>query len=336
MGPDPGGRAAGDGVLRPTETRSAPGRNVYLPGPGEPWTPIGLTRWSGEYLGEKGIEGGRLDAELMLAHVLELRRLDLYLQHDRPLLAGELDAFKALLRRRATREPLQHVLGTAPFRELDLLSDSRALVPRPETEVLVGEVLAWAGEAMPGVLRASPDPEGIGEGSAPLFAADVGTGTGAIALSLLKEGPFQRVVATDPSPEALAIARENAELHGLTGVLELREGPLFMPLDPGERFHVLVSNPPYIPDGDRAGLQPEVRDWDPPTALFAGPEGLDVLLPLVEGAGAHLIPGGLLALEVGDGQAGKVARAMEETGGFREIRIRPDLTGRERVVLGVA
>src|SRR5680860_1588196 len=113
----------------------------YLPGPGEAWTPIRLTRWSGEYLQEKGIEGGRLDAELLLAHVLKLQRLDLYLQHDRPLLPSELDTFKALLKRRAGREPLQHLLGTVAFREAELVSDGRALIPRPETEVLVGEVL---------------------------------------------------------------------------------------------------------------------------------------------------------------------------------------------------
>jgi len=292
----------------------------HLPGPGEPWTPISLTRWSGEYLQERGVEGGRLDAELLLAHVLDLRRLDLYLQHDRPLLPVELDTFKALLKRRAVREPLQHLLGTATFREVELVADGRALIPRPETEVLVEEVLRWAQDA--------PETR--------LTAVDIGTGTGAIALSLLKEGPFQRVIATDPSTRALELAGENARRLGLQEQIEFREGALYAPLNPGERFHVIVSNPPYIPDGDREGLDPEVREWDPPSALFAGPEGLDVILPLVEGASEFLIPQGLLAMEVGDGQAGKVARAMEQTEAFREIRIRPDLAGRERVVLGVA
>jgi release factor glutamine methyltransferase len=293
---------------------------AHLPGPGEAWTPISLTRWSGEYLQEKGVEGGRLDAELLLAHVLDLRRLDLYLQYDRPLLPVELDTFKALLKRRAVREPLQHLLGTAAFREVDLVADGRALIPRPETEVLVEEVLRWAQDA----------PETT------LTAVDIGTGTGAIALSLLKEGPFQRVIATDPSTVALELAGENARRLGLQERIEFREGALYAPLNPGERFHLLVSNPPYIPEGDRAGLDPEVREWDPPSALFAGPEGLDVILPLVEGASEFLLPQGLLAMEVGDGQARGVARAMEQTEAFREIRIRPDLAGRERVVLGVA
>jgi len=295
-----------------------------------------LTRWSGAYLQEKGVEGGRLDAELILAHVLNLRRLDLYLQFDRPLLPRELGLFRALLKRRANREPLQHVLGTVAFRELELATDARALIPRPETEVLVGEVLGWAREASGGLCPLSGGLEGPGDPEWGLTALDIGTGTGAIALSLLREGPFARVVATDSSPVALALAAENAERMGLGENLELREGRLFDPLRPQERFHVIVSNPPYVPEGDRASLAPEVRDWDPPEALFAGPEGLDVLLPLVEGAMAFLLPGGLLALEVGDGQAGRVARAMEGTGGFGEIRIRPDLAGRERVVLGVA
>ncbi len=261
-----------------------------------------------------------MDAEFLLARVLKIGRLDLYLQFDRPLHPPELEAFKALLIRRASREPLQHVLERTAFRELDLRTDARALIPRPETEILVGQVLAWANQ----------------QGShLNLTGLDVGTGSGAIALSLLKEGPFQKMVGTDPSREALDLARENAVSQCLDERLELREGPLFEPLHEGERFDVVVSNPPYVPEGERDSLQAEVREWEPPEALFAGPEGLDVLLPLVRGARAFLRPGGLLAAEVGDGQGMGVVRAMEGTGGFREVSVRPDLTGRERVVLGV-
>ncbi|MCJ7626969.1 MAG: hypothetical protein MUO50_01155, partial [Longimicrobiales bacterium] len=165
-------------------------RDADLPGPGESWTPIRLTRWSGEYLRGKGVEHGRLDAELILARVLNLGRLDLYLQFDRPLRPRELEAFKALLVRRASREPLQYMLETIPFRELDLRTDARALIPRPETEILVGEVLAWADRQKAG-----------------LTGLDVGTGSGAIALSLLREGSFQRMVGTDSSRDALDLAR---------------------------------------------------------------------------------------------------------------------------------
>jgi len=294
-------------------------RDAQLPGPGEDWTPIRLTRWSGDYLREKGIENGRLDAELLLARVLDVDRLDLYLQFDRPLRPGELETFKSLLRRRASREPLQYILGRTAFRELEVRSDARALIPRPETEVLVGEVLAWA------CLRETE-----------LSGLDMGVGSGVIALSLLKEGPFPRFVGTDPSREALDLARENAEGQKLADRLELREGSLFGPLREGERFDVIVSNPPYIPEGERASLQAEVKDWEPGDALFSGERGLDILLPLVRGAPAFLESGGLLATEVGEGQGGVVAGEMKATGAFTKISVRLDLSGRERVVLGVA
>jgi release factor glutamine methyltransferase len=307
----------------------------HLPGPGQPWTPIRLTRWSGEYLRSKGVGEGRLDAELLLAHVLGISRLDLYLQHDRPLRADELAEFKSLLKRRATREPLQYVIGGTDFRELHLRIDARALIPRPETEVLVGEVLTWASERQRRSLSGTGSPVDSGN-QAGLTALEVGTGSGAIALSLLKEGPFRWVVATDSSARALDLARENASLNRLLGRLDLREGSFFEPLGEGERFDVIVSNPPYVPEGDRQQLQEEVRDWEPPEALFAGSEGLDVLLPLLREAPCHLSPRGLLALEVGEGQDGSVSRALEESGRFEEIRISSDLAGRKRVVQGVA
>ena len=290
-----------------------------LPGPGEAWDPIRLTRWSGEYLEEKGVENGRLDAEFLLAQVLGVGRLDLYLQFDRPLRTSELESFKTLLRRRASREPLQYILGKAAFRELDLRTDARALIPRPETEVLVQGVLDCVGH------------QGVS-----LSALDVGTGSGAIALSLLKEGPFERVVATDLCPEALGLAEENARDQGLLERVEFRMGPGFEPVQSGERFDVIVSNPTYIPEGDKTSLQPEVRDWEPKGALFAGLSGLDVVLPLSAQAPEFLGEGGLFATEVGDGQAGEVARAMQDTGAYSEVEVRMDLAGKARVVLGVA
>jgi release factor glutamine methyltransferase len=173
--------------------------------------------------------------------------------------------------------------------------------------------------------------------SSPLLQAlEVGTGTGAIALSLLREGPFQRVVATDISRDALDLASENAGRVGVEKKVEFRLGALFEPLRKGERFHVVVSNPPYVPLGDAVFLEPEVGREEPREALFAGPAGLDVLKPLVEGAIDFLAPGGLLAVEVGDGQSAQVAETARETGGFRDIWTRPDLAGKERFVLGVA
>ena len=294
-------------------------RDSHIPGPGESWTPIRLTRWSGDYLIEKGVEDGRLEAELLLAEILEVARLDLYLQFDRPVRPPELKAFKEYLLRRANREPLQYILRRTTFRELELRTDRRALIPRPETEVLVGEVLTR-----------------IRDRNSDLKGLDVGTGSGAIALSLLKEGSFGTFVATDPSSAALDLARENAHALGFGEVLDLRQGSLFDPLAPGERFDVIVSNPPYVPGSEEYSLQPEVRDWEPKSALFAGPAGLDVVLPLVRAAPSSLAPGGLFATEIGDGQGTRVAQAMEETGSFLNVQVLPDLAGRERVVLGVA
>jgi release factor glutamine methyltransferase len=271
------------------------------------------------YLQENGVEDGRLDAELILAHVLGIKRLDLYLQFERPLAPRELEAFKTLLRRRVKREPLQYVLGFTAFRELELKTDFRALIPRPETERLVEEVLAWS--------------RGAGEN---LVALDLGTGTGAIGLSLLSEGPFRQVVATDPDRNALDLARENALAMGLEPRLDLRHGHLFEPVSPGETFDVVVSNPPYVPETDGDSLQPEVVEWEPPGALFAGPTGMDVLAPLVEGAQRILRAGGLLAVEVGDGQAEAVARALDGSGAYRDVKVVPDLSGRDRIVRGVA
>ena len=288
----------------------------------EPWTVLGLILWSAGYLEGKGVEQARLDAEHLLAHALSTSRLQLYLQHDRPLASGELAAFKPLLLRRAQREPLQYVTGRAAFRELELAVDARVLIPRPETEVLVEAVLEWAAREARGGARAE------------LEALDVGTGSGCIALSLLREGPFRRVVATDASADALVVAAANADRAALGGRIVLRAGSLWEPLGAGDRFDVIVANPPYVADGDAPALAPEVRDWEPAAALFAGTEGMDVLDGIVAGAAERLRPGGLLALEVGLGQAPVVADRLRATGRFGEPRIRRDLTGRPRIVMG--
>jgi release factor glutamine methyltransferase len=281
------------------------------------WTVLRLMRWSGEYLQEKGVERGRLDAEHLLAHALGVGRLQLYLQFDRPLEREELDRFRPLLKRRAQREPLQYILGRAAFRELDLHVDPRVLIPRPETEVLVEEVLTWA------AARGRPG----------LSALDVGTGSGAIALSLALEGPFSRVVATDASADALAVAAENARGAGVFDTVELRRGSLFEAVEVGETFDVVVSNPPYVAETELASLEPEVGVWEPRGALLGGPDGLAVIRAVIAGAGARVVEGGLLALEVGAGQAESVVGAAESTGTYDEVRVRRDLAGRERVVL---
>jgi len=273
-----------------------------------------MVRWTTEYLQGKGFHNARLNSELLLAGTLGLKRLDLYLQFDRPLRAEELAEFRARLLRRARREPLQYIEGTAPFRSLQLRVDPRVLIPRPETELLVDEVLRR-------VL-----------GREALHALDVGTGSGAIALSLATEGPFERVVATDLSPDALEVARANHAAAAPQAPVEFRAGPVYAPVR-GERFDVVVSNPPYIAEGERESLDPEVREWEPGTALFGGESGLEVVRALVAEAPEVLRPGGLLALEIGWTQAGAVSDLVRAVEGFGEPEVRRDLAGRDRIVI---
>jgi len=288
-------------------------------GPGtETLTVLDAMLRSAEYLSGKGIDTGRLDAEHLLAHVLGGGRLEMYLQHERPMTADELERLRPLLKRRAQREPLQYILGRQGFRELDLEVGPGVLVPRPETEQLVDVVLTWA--------RDRKD----------LVGLDLGTGSGAIAIALLTEGPFDRMVGTDASAAALAFASRNRDALGLESRLELREGSLFETVDSGERFDLVVSNPPYVAEADRAGLQAEVVDWEPGEALFAGEDGLALIREIAPAAPGALRPGGLLALEVGDGQAGRVVELLDAVAAYEDVRVHRDLAGKKRIVTAVA
>ncbi len=273
-----------------------------------PGTVGDVLRRATEHLAAKGSETPRVDAELLLAHVLGVARIDLYLQLDRPLEAAELDAARALVARRAAREPLQYVLGEWGFRRLTLTVDRRALIPRPETEIVVERCLALLeGVERPRVL-------------------DVGTGSGAIALALADEHPGAEVTGMDVSDDALALARENAARTGLS--IDLVRGDLFDPLPAGP-WDLVVSNPPYVDPEERETLQPEVRDWEPETALFA----TGAVAAVARGAVDVLAPGAALVLEVGEGQ-GEGAAALLESLGFRDVRVTLDLAGRDRVVEG--
>ena len=268
-----------------------------------------VLRRSTDHLAAKGCETPRLDAELLLAHALGLSRIDLYMAFERPLIEAELDTARALVTRRAGREPVQHILGEWGFRRLTLQVDGRALIPRPETEVVVDRCLALlTGREQPLVL-------------------DVGTGSGAIALAIADEHPGARVTGVDISPDALALARDNAARTGLD--IELAEHDLSTGLPRGP-WDLVVSNPPYIAAGDRETLAPEVLDWDPHVALF----GEDAVAAVARGAVTVLADGGALVLEVGDGQAADVVGLLCDLG-FRDVRVTPDLAGRERVVEGL-
>ena len=281
-----------------------------------PLTVLEVLRKSADYLAGKGVENGRLDAEHILSHVLEMGRLHLYLHFDRPLSPGELAACRPLLRRRAAREPLQYVLGSAPFRNLDLQVGPGVAVPRPETEHLLDALLDVTGRQW-----TSTSPVGS--------ALDVGTGSGALALALADEKLADRVVATDVSPAALATSRRNAAEAGLEAV-DFREGPLLSPVV-GETFDLILSNPPYLTTVEWRSAAPEVREWEPRVALEAGEDGLDVIRPLVWAAMPALRPEGWVGLEVGRGQTDAVATIFREAGAA-EVEVREDLAGRPRYV----
>jgi release factor glutamine methyltransferase len=262
-----------------------------------------------------GVEDGRLEAELLLAGTLGVTRSVLRMDPGRVLDEADATAFGAAVERRSRHEPVQYILGRAAFRTLELRVDERVLIPRPETEELVGGVLDWAG---------ARDRWGR--------ALDVGTGSGAIALSLAAEGRFRQIVATDASPDALEIAAANARRLELDSLIEFRAGALWTALEAGSRFDIIISNPPYIAESERAGLMPEVRDWEPPLALIAPEGGVGMLYALVDGAVEWLNDGGLLALELAPWQAGVVSERAVASG-YEGIRVLRDLAGRERIIL---
>jgi release factor glutamine methyltransferase len=279
------------------------------------WTILEVLQWTTARFQERGLASPRLDAELLAAHAFGLSRVQLYMQFDRPLLGPELTAFRELVKRRQAGEPVAYLTGRKEFWSLDLTVDARVLVPRPDTETAVEEALARLDA------RAAESPPRV---------ADIGTGSGAIALALAKTRPAAQVFAVDVSPDALAVARANAERLALA--VTFLEGSLVEPLRGLEPFDLLVANLPYVRAGDIAGLAAEVRT-EPRLALDGGADGLDLVRRLIADAPAVLAPGGALVLEIGDGQAGETA-ALCRSAGFQDVQARADLGGIERVVSG--
>jgi len=219
------------------------------------WTPLELVKRSAEYLAGKGVASPRLDAELLLGHVLDLDRMGLYVGFERPLTPAEVDAYRDLIRRRGLREPLQRLVGHATLLDAELQMAPEVFIPRPETESLVE------------LCGSLPWPDG-----APREIVEVGPGSGAIGIALLLRWPGARLVAFERSPEAAALTRRNADANGVGDRLEVREGDVFDHACPPAGL--VVSNPPYIPTAEIGGLEPEVRDHDPHLALDGGPDGL--------------------------------------------------------------
>lgn len=282
------------------------------------WTIGRILKWTEQYFKDKGIESPRLDAEVLLAHVLEKQRIYLYVHFDEPLQPGELAAYREMIKKRVLRVPVAQILGEKEFMGLTFKVTADTLVPRPDTEILV--------QAAVDRLRAMA-------GEEPLRFADIGTGSGAICLSVLHylEGTVADTV--DISPAARAVAEENAASLGLADRVTFHTGDLLQPLS-GISFAAILSNPPYIPEADIATLAPEVRLKEPHTALSGGQDGLDFYRRLAEEAPAMLVPGGFTAFEVGIHQAGDVADLLKANPLIDRTEILPDYAGIDRVVVG--
>lgn len=278
----------------------------------ETWTVLSILDWTADYFRGQGIDSSRLDAELLLTRVLGLDRVGLYLHYDRPLVKEELAAYRALVKRRARREPVAYILGEAEFWSLPFAVSPAVLIPRGDTEILVEEALKVI--------------------AGPGHVLDIGLGSGAIAIAIAHEKPNVRVSGIDISPAAVTMAEENARRNGVAERVDFAVGNL-AELSGGP-YTLIVSNPPYIPHGDLDGLMPDVREYEPAGALDGGVDGLDAYRAILRQAPGLLSDGGWLLVEIGIDQA-KDVRQLFTDAGFIDIQTRNDYAGIPRVVSGM-
>ena len=288
--------------------------------PRNDWTTRRLLGWIGAALTKSGVESPRLCADLLVAHVLGCDRLRLYVDPDRPASAEERDRLRGLVARALAHEPVQYLVGEGWFFSLPFAVDRRVLIPRPETETLVEAVLHAA--------RAQPT---LAAG----VIADLGTGSGCVIVAIVKNLPGARGIGIDLSPDALAVARMNADRHGVSDRLDLRCGDLLAPLEAhpvGAALAAIVANPPYIPDAEWDDVPANVKH-EPESALRGGADGLMFIRPILAGASDHLAPGGLLAVECASTHADAVLDLARAAPGLIDARIERDFEGRPRVLL---
>ena len=278
-------------------------------------TVLEVIKKSSDFLAKKNVDSPRLQTELLLAHLLKLPRMKLYLNFERTLLPTELDALRALVMRRAQREPLQHIIGSTSFCGLEMAVNKHVLVPRPETELLAE--LGW--QFLSTINSQSPT------------CLDFGTGSGCIAIAIASKCPAARIVAVDVSADAIALAKQNAASNGVNDRIEFRCGDGFATLNGEDKFDLIVSNPPYIASEEIATLEPEVRDFDPRGALDGGTDGLDFYRRLTAEAGTFLKPGGKIIIEFGDNQAKEISDIFTAERWTVES-VHQDYTKRERML----
>jgi release factor glutamine methyltransferase len=282
---------------------------------------------SADFLGKKNVESPRLQVELLLAHLLKMPRMNLYLNFERALSPAEIDSLRELVKRRGQREPLQHIVGSTSFCGFEIAVNRHALVPRPETELLAEG--GWqflqgrVGNPLPAKRRA--------EDCAPYQTLDFGTGTGCIAIALAAKCPNAKIIATDISADALALAKQNAIANKVAERIEFLQSDEFAAL-PQMQFDLIISNPPYISSAEIKTLQPEVRDFDPRASLDGGADGLDFYRKLAVEAKPFLKTDGKIMLEFGDGQAEAIRKIFEGEKWIVEA-VKEDYSQRARILI---
>ncbi|MFQ5485071.1 MAG: peptide chain release factor N(5)-glutamine methyltransferase [Desulfobacterales bacterium] len=286
------------------------------------WTILKLLQWATSYFKTRGIEGPRASAEILLAHILKLNRIDLYLQYDKPLSSCELSGFKASVKRRVKREPVAYIVGTRGFWSMTLAVTPDVLIPRPETELLVETALL--------LFKVNP---GSDHSVGPKRVLELGTGSGAVTLALASEQPQHLFFASDRSTPAVVLAKENAKSHHMGKSANFFSADWFSPLRQiGQHFDFIISNPPYVPTRMISELQPEIRLYEPVDALDGGQDGLSSLRYLIRYSHRYLNPQGYLILEIGDNQKTAVERIAEKCDRYEKIVFIKDFSGSYRVV----
>lgn len=286
--------------------------------PNETWTTRSLLRWMTEHFEAKRVDSPRVTAEMLLAHVLECERMKLYMEVDRLASEDERNRLRELVARAARHEPVQYLLGEGQFFGRVFAVNPSTMIPRPSTETILEHLLQS--------IRGEGEKE-------PLLIADIGTGTGCIAISLAAQLSQARLIATEVSPEALELAASNAERHKVANRIEFRPGSLLEPIaDMTGAFDAICSNPPYIPDHEWESIVPNVKDHEPASALRGGTDGMDFIRSLIAGAGALLKPGGRLYLEIATCNRDAVIKLAQQAGNYEDIEVIRDHEGLDRVL----
>ncbi len=297
-------------------------KNISLKNKSNDWTIIKILSWTESYFKDHSIDSPRLTAEILLAHCLDIKRLDLYLQHDRPLQKNELSTFKSFIKRRKLNEPVAYITGEKGFFESDFKVAKEVLIPRPDTETIVEKALS--------ILNA-------GQGNLkPKTVLELGTGSGAIIVSLAKAAPHHLYFACDISEKAILMAKKNADKivpQIINDRISFFAGDWFLSIKENKLFDLIISNPPYIPTRDIQTLQPEISQFEPLLALDGGTDGFSCFKTILNDAHRFLVPGGTLLLEMGFDQKEGVQSISKQYPQYQSVEFIKDMAGNNRVVL---